>query len=89
MNLTGGVVLYAGPWFLTLFVLLPIGQRSQADAGEVVPGTPAGAPADLKLKRKLILTSLISAVLWGVIAWIILGGVISRADLQNFDQMFR
>ena len=39
MNLTGGIVLYAVLWFLTLFVLLPIGQVSQAEAGEVVPGT--------------------------------------------------
>ena len=33
MNLTGGIVLYAVLWFLTLFVLLPIGQVSQAEAG--------------------------------------------------------
>lgn len=89
MNLTGGIVLYAVLWFLTLFVVMPIGQRSQQDAGEVVPGTPAGAPADLPLKRKLIWTTLISATLWGVLAWIILGGIITRADLEQFDQMFR
>ena len=41
MNLTGGIVLYAVLWFLVLFVLLPFGQQSQADAGEVTPGTPA------------------------------------------------
>lgn len=89
MNLTGGIVLYAVLWFLTLFVLLPIGQKSQAEAGRIVPGTPAGAPADLKLKRKLIWTSVISAAIWGMIAWIILGGVISREELANFDRIFR
>ena len=47
MNLTGGIVLFAVLWFLTLFIVVLIGQRSQQDAGEVVPGTPAGAPADL------------------------------------------
>ncbi|HRM75743.1 MAG TPA: DUF1467 family protein, partial [Paracoccus sp. (in: a-proteobacteria)] len=37
MNLTGGIVLYAVLWFLVLFVLLPFGQKSQADVGEVTP----------------------------------------------------
>ncbi|MDP5307704.1 DUF1467 family protein [Paracoccus spongiarum] len=89
MNLTGGIVLYAVLWFLTLFVVLPLGQRSQQDAGEVVPGTPAGAPADLRLRRKLIWTSLVAALLWGLIAWLILGGIVTRADLEQLDRMFR
>lgn len=89
MNLTGGVVLYAVLWFLTLFVVMPLGQRSQQDVGKIVPGTHAGAPADLRLKRKVIQTTLISAVIWGVIAWIILGGIVTRADIESLDQMFR
>lgn len=89
MNLTGGIVLYAVLWFLTLFVVIPIGQRSQQDAGEVVPGTPAGAPSDTPWRRKLILTTLISAAIWAVIAWLILGGLISREDIENLDQIFR
>lgn len=40
MSLTGGIVLYSILWFLVLFVLLPIGQKSQADMGAVTPGTP-------------------------------------------------
>lgn len=82
MNLTGGIVLYTVLWFLTLFILLPIGERSQAEAGEVVPGTPASAPAEHQLKRKAIWTTLISAVLWGICAWIILGGVVTREDME-------
>lgn len=89
MNLTGGIVLYAVLWFLTLFIVVMIGPRSQQDAGEVVPGTPAGAPADLRLKGKLIWTTAIATVLWAVLAAIILGGVVSRADVTNFDRLFR
>ena len=82
MNLTGGIVLYAVLWFLVLFLILPIGQRSQADEGHVVPGTHAGAPADPKLKRKALWATLIAGVLWGVCAYIILGGVITREDIE-------
>ena len=89
MNLTGGIVLYASLWFLTLFVVLPIGQRSQAEMGEIVPGTPAGAPGNLKWRRKLLWTTLVTTVLWGIIAWVILGGVITRADIENLDQLLR
>ena len=70
MNLTGGIVLYAVLWFLTLFIVVLIGQRSQQDAGEIVPGTHAGAPADLRLKPKLIWTSVIAAIIWAAIAYV-------------------
>ena len=89
MNLTGGIVLFAVLWFLTLFIVVLIGQRSQQDAGEIVPGTPAGAPADLQLKRKLVWTTLIAAVIWAAIATVILGGFVTRADIANLDRLIR
>lgn len=89
MNLTGGIVLFAVLWFLTLFIVVLIGQRSQQDAGEIVPGTPAGAPADLRLKGKLIWTTAITTVIWAAIAYVILGGLVTRADIANFDRLFR
>lgn len=89
MNLTGGVVLYSVLWFLVLFVVVPIGQKSQADMGEVMPGTPAGAPGNLRWRRKLIITTIVTTLIWGTIAWVILGGLISRADLESFDLYWR
>ncbi|KRW97402.1 DUF1467 family protein [Paracoccus sp. PXZ] len=82
MSLTGGIVLYAVLWFLVLFVLLPIGQQSQADVGQVTPGTPAGAPHEPKLKKKALWATLIAGLIWGVIAYVVIAGVITRADLE-------
>lgn len=89
MNLTGGIVLYAVLWFLTLFVLLPIGQVSQEEAGDVVPGTPAGAPSNPMLGKKMAGATVISAVLWAGCAYVILGGLISREDIMQLDQLVR
>lgn len=89
MNLTGGIVLFASLWFLTLFVVMPIGQRSQADAGEIVAGTHAGAPAGVPWRSKLIWTTAITTLLWGIIAVIIFGGLITRADISNLDHLIR
>ena len=86
MSLTGGIVLYSVLWFLVLFVLLPIGQKSQAEMGEVTPGTPAGAPHEPKLKKKMLWATVIAGLIWGVIAYIILGGVITRADIEGWSQ---
>ena len=89
MNLTAGIILYFIYWFLTLFVVMPIGQKSQQDVGQIVPGTPAGAPVGTPWKRKLTQTTLISAALWAVIAGVILGGFVSRADIAGFDRLLR
>ncbi|MDO5530011.1 MAG: DUF1467 family protein [Paracoccus sp. (in: a-proteobacteria)] len=89
MSITSGIVLYAVLWFLCLFVVLPIGQRSQQDAGEIVPGTPAGAPHISPVKRKMLWATVISAVIWGLTAAVIFSGLITRADITNLDRLIR
>ena len=89
MNPTGAVVMYLSFWFLTLFVLLPLGQRSQADMGEVVPGTPASAPHEPQLVRKMLWASVIAAVIWAIAAWMIVGGVITRDNVMGWDSFLR
>ncbi len=86
MSLTGGIVLYSVLWFLVLFVILPIGQKSQADVGQITPGTPAGAPHEPKLKKKVLWATAITTVLFAVIAYIIIAGVITRADLDAWTR---
>ena len=33
-------------WWMTLFIVLPLGVRGQAEAGQVVEGSEPGAPVD-------------------------------------------
>lgn len=87
MNLTGGIVLFAVIWFLVFFVALQIRPRSQAEEGEIVPGTPASAPAEVRLKRKVVATTMVTVVLWSVIASVILSGAISLHDIDWFNQL--
>jgi predicted secreted protein len=85
MSFTSGLVLYAVLWFLSLFVILPLGVTSQAEAGEVEPGTPAGAPDQPMIGRKMLWATGVSLVLWLILFGIIEGRVITRADLEIFS----
>jgi len=58
MALTSMFVVFAVVWFLTLFVVLPLGNQSQGDVGEVEPGTPASAPAEFVMRRKFAITTI-------------------------------
>ncbi len=87
MNLTGGIVLFAVIWFIVFFIALQIRPESQAEAGKVVPGTPPGAPANVKLKRKVIWTTMITIVLWSTIAGVILSGAVTLRDIDWFGRL--
>ena len=50
--------------------------------GEVMPGTPQGAPAGHVVGRKARLTTYVTVLLWAVIAGIIQSGVISIEDID-------
>lgn len=58
-------------WFTVLFAILPIGVRSQAESGEVTPGTEPGAPVAPRLWMKAGLTTLVSIVVFIVLVMVL------------------
>ena len=86
MGITSGLVLFAVIWFMVLFIVLPLRLKTQGDVGKITPGTMAGSPAEIDMKRKFKIVTAISVVLWAVIAGIILSGVISVCDLDWFGR---
>lgn len=87
MSIVSAIVLFAVIWFLTLFCVLPLRMETQGDTGDIVPGTHASAPANLNMKRKALITTLIAAVLWIAIAGTILFSGITVRDLDWFNRM--
>lgn len=87
MTITAAIVLFAVIWFFALFIALPIGEQSQSEAGEIVPGTPASAPVDAMLKKKLIWVTVITCISWVVVVGIILSGVITVEMVDIFGRM--
>ncbi|MEE9376105.1 MAG: DUF1467 family protein [Rhizobiaceae bacterium] len=70
MDLITGVAVYFIIWWVTLFITLPFRMQSQIEAGVVVEGTEAGAPADPKIQKRLLWNTLISLLLF-FIFWLI------------------
>ncbi|PSL21946.1 DUF1467 family protein [Shimia abyssi] len=87
MTITSAIVLYAVLWFMTFLMVIPIRLQTQGDVGEVVPGTHAGAPEHHHLKGKAKITTLVAAVMWGILFWIISTGAITVRDFDWFNRM--
>ena len=87
MSIVSAIVLYAVIWFMVLFIMLPIGLRTQGDEGEIVPGTHAGSPARLSMKRKAKWVTVWATLVWALVAAIILSGWISVRDIDWFERM--
>ena len=68
MSLTLAIAIYVVLWWTVLFAVLPIGVRTQGEDGSVVPGTPESAPTAPRLMRVVLLTTLVSGLLFGA-AW--------------------
>ncbi|KGM49174.1 DUF1467 family protein [Pseudooceanicola atlanticus] len=86
MGITSALVLFAVIWWLTLLIVVPIKLKTQQDMGTVTPGTQSGAPEIHHLKKKLLITTGIAAVLFVIIAGIIVSGWITVADLDWFGR---
>ena len=87
MGIASGIVLYLVIWFMTFMIALPIRIQTQGEAGEVVPGTHDGSPQVHHLRKKFWITTGVAAVLWAVIAYIIISGTITVRDIDMFDRM--
>lgn len=83
MGPVSGLVLYAVIWSLVFLIALPIRVQTQGDLNAIVPGTHAGSPEHHHLKKKAIWTTIIAAVIWAIVATIILTGWISVDDVES------
>lgn len=83
MSTTTAAAIFFLIWWVTLFAVLPWGVRSQQESGEVVPGTDPGAPLVPRLGRKLIWTTLVTCVVFGVLY------VVITDQLVTLDQILK
>ncbi len=72
MSLFTGFAIYFVIWWLTLFIVLPHGNRSQAEDGEVILGTDPGAPTRSRLWYKLFWNSVVAGIVFATY-WIVTG----------------
>ena len=79
MSLTTAIAIYFIVWWLVLFAVLPWGVRSQEESGPVAPGTDPGAPALPAIWRKLVWTTVASAVVFAI------GAALYRSRLVTLD----
>ena len=70
-------------WWLTLFTTLPFGVRSQHEEGESTPGTDPGAPVASLIGRKMLWTTIISAIIFAVAMFVYHMGFVSLNGLAR------
>jgi predicted secreted protein len=73
MDWFGAAIVFAIVWWLILFMVLPFGA---APPEQVEPGMATSAPARPRMLIKLLITTLLAALVTGLIAWLMDSGLI-------------
>jgi predicted secreted protein len=82
MKWTSAIAIYFIIWWVTLFVVLPFGVKNAAEAGEAVEeGNDAGAPVVHGLKWKAIVTTVVAAIVFAIVYWMLSSRVLETLDL--------
>ena len=76
MSLTFGLALYFIIWWTVLFAVLPFGVRTQGEAGEIVPGTPASAPVAPRLLQTFAIPTMVAGAVFGLGYAVLIGEII-------------
>ena len=86
MSLVLAVATYLIFWVITLFVVLPIGVRTvREEGGEPARGHADSAPADPMVVRKIIMTTVISLLLFALYYANYVNGWIGLADIPGWQ----
>jgi len=71
IGFTFGLAIYGIIWFLTLFMVLPFGIRTQADEDSIEPGSAESAPAVPKMWKRVAITTVFSFVFYLGVYWLL------------------
>ncbi len=80
------IAIYFIVWWVVIFAVLPFGVRSQHEDGAVEDGTEPGAPQQPMLLRKALATTVVSAIIVLLFAWLVETG---RLDIDMFPMPFQ
>lgn len=82
MGIGSMLAIYFIIWWLVLFAVLPFGVRSQEEAGdEIEPGSMPGAPSRPMLVRKAIATTIVSAMIFAAVYWVLVYSGLTLDDI--------
>ena len=81
MSITGGIIIYVNLWMIIFFMVLPFGIANQIDSPDYQKGTDPGAPVESRIKKKILITTLISTVIFSLIL------VVDQLDLFNIRKI--
>ena len=87
MAVTTAVAIYFLIWWIVLFAVLPWGVRAQGEEG--APGTDPGAPIVPRLVAKLVWTTLVASVIFGICAVLYVYRLVTLDDLAALMGMPR
>lgn len=67
MDIFTAIASYIIIWWISLFLVIPIGLKTQEEDGNVVKGSVKSAPANLQIKKKMIWASILAFVFWALL----------------------
>ncbi|AXS40403.1 DUF1467 family protein [Breoghania sp. L-A4] len=82
MALGSMLAIYFIIWWLVLFAVLPFGVKSQEEAGDAIePGSMPGAPSRPMLARKAVATTIVSAIIFAAVYWLLVYSGLTLDDV--------
>ena len=81
MPILSAIAVFIVIWWIVLFAVLPWGVRTQDEGGDVVPGSASSAPQRPMLMRKIIATTLVSAVVFAILYGVVVYGGLTIDDI--------
>ena len=82
MSITGSIIVYVIIWWIVFFSVLPIGiKHNDKQFNKNLEGIDPGAPKNPNIPKKFLYTTLITAVIFGVIYYIV---VYNHFNLREF-----
>jgi predicted secreted protein len=89
MSAGTALAIYFLIWWLVLFAVLPWGVRSQAERGDVSPGSDPGAPSLPRLGLKLLWTTVVAGLVFGLLYVAYVSRLVTLEDFTRLIGMPR
>ena len=81
MSITVCIIIYLNLWMIIYYIVLPFGITNQIDSPDYQKGTDPGAPVESRMKKKILITTLIATVIFSLIL------AVDQLDLFNIRKI--